>query len=1206
MEKELDEELNWFAEEPIEGPALSAPTSPPSQTLRSSGGSKNSGQWPNRTDRLKSNRITKKNEEAVADSKKLPTEDKEKIEDDPPIKITSNLTNKIAKTAEEKLYILEERDKLIRASLEVGKLTSGKPSVHGVCPDMCPEKERILRDVRGIVSSYEAFPGSNQMDHAHAVKEYARSSADQDEPLPHELRPIPVLRMTMDYLIVHVMCDLDKDSTGRTLESVCYDFCWGRLRAIRKDIIQQQLCDLNTVTILEECARFHICCFDRMWGTPKSVFDDKINLETLMNCLKSLMYMYEDLRKQRKSCPNEAEFQAYMIILKLQQGFVLSEFPFNLRSSAKIREAVDIHTAYNNNMYSTYFTLVKKTSYLNACIMQRFFGYLRTRAIEVIVKSHCPPKPNQSIKLSVAYMAHTLKFDNHDDCITFCEAFGLTLSRDATCFMVARNDFFLPETMFTETKSSSLVVNKRIPIAQSVLGHKEQPIILAHHVHSSFNKDHSLKSAALDASDQEEKLLRDNVERSLLLRKSPPILEADSGMINESDMNLESQHLEDELQIGQIQDDVDMSPAMPYAEDEEIEVDDVGQVCDSNSSAVTLDEEEGNDTQQSDAQPSSDTSTSIYDESVQSSDSDSLITIDETDCDSFNITPQLLTPLPAMALRKASEEAPRSPFVFPSTTPSNKVSPISYKPISIASPLKSPESSSCKKFRTEPHKFTQKAKMEYENKVLMSKLRKKLSENMKHVTARKFALIWKSKVERSRNMREHEGVALQHITVENHLKLWGCPGSYKGRTQERLVKRKKANVLVTALLHLNVIDQLDGEVKQVGPRIAETLGQVAVKWANHYGNISQPQPVFWKLVISLPARSVDGAFFPDRLRYWCRTAFNSCLDSSLSDLCCFFSSSGVPVFIHPIIVEGLEDIERHCCNLSAALLVRAEGWEHEKKTEKRLVALKSVANGGIALAVLTLGNELPLINMSPQDRDVFFFAEHSKWVDTNSLISSLINLAQAHRMENFKILPFGFLLLMTVENFLDALHQDMYLNDDLCDSLIEPNAIIRLYNSLVDKLEEEISLCCFFNYYGLACELEQLVKKLKYTHDLFPASYNKAEDFMAALRSYTFNLKLETLPWKFADSVQLVNELKQFCQKAGCPHLLSQLVRTINPPDSDSGVDLSEYLKDVQWLSILEMVIKELIRRDAYSFKVVYREDKVRELISSHWWLYAI
>lgn len=48
-----------------------------------------------------------------------------------------------------------------------------------------------------------------------AVKQYSRSSADQEVPLPHDLRPVAVLQRTMLYLLHKIvnLCDNPDVST---------------------------------------------------------------------------------------------------------------------------------------------------------------------------------------------------------------------------------------------------------------------------------------------------------------------------------------------------------------------------------------------------------------------------------------------------------------------------------------------------------------------------------------------------------------------------------------------------------------------------------------------------------------------------------------------------------------------------------------------------------------------------------------------------------------------------------------------------------------------------------------------------------------------------------------------------------------------------------------------------------------------------------
>lgn len=361
VDKVIEGELNWFAEE--------TPMDEPKDKIKKM---------------LKSLKAEPRKTQEV-DSRKNKTEEEEvKME----VKSEKELLSKEAISNVDKLNLLEERDKLIRSKL--AKNVKSVESIKGTCPDMCPEKERIMREVRAMVAPYETLNEDGRLDHNLAVKEYKRSSADQEEPLPHELRPEAVLTMTMEYLIINIMGKIENEDEN---VGYWYDFCWGRLRAIRKDIIQQQLCDLNTVTIVEQSARFHILCFDRLWGCPKTVFDVKINSETLMNCLQTLMHMYEDLRKQNILCPNEAEFRAYLILLKLNSGFLLSEyqqFSEDLQCSPEVKDAVNIHTAFSNNMYSTYFKLLRNTSYLNSCLMQRFFCTFKGESLKCYCESLLP------------------------------------------------------------------------------------------------------------------------------------------------------------------------------------------------------------------------------------------------------------------------------------------------------------------------------------------------------------------------------------------------------------------------------------------------------------------------------------------------------------------------------------------------------------------------------------------------------------------------------------------------------------------------------------------------------------------------------------------------------------------------------------------------------------------------------------------------
>jgi len=73
-----------------------------------------------------------------------------------------------------------------------------------------------------------------------------------------------------------------------------YNFLWDRTRSIRKDITQQQLTGLESVDLLEKCARFHIHCSCYLCELGVQSFDPKLNDENLMKCIQSMEHLYDD------------------------------------------------------------------------------------------------------------------------------------------------------------------------------------------------------------------------------------------------------------------------------------------------------------------------------------------------------------------------------------------------------------------------------------------------------------------------------------------------------------------------------------------------------------------------------------------------------------------------------------------------------------------------------------------------------------------------------------------------------------------------------------------------------------------------------------------------------------------------------------------------------------------------------------------------
>lgn len=292
-----------------------------------------------------------------------------------------------------------------------------------------------------------------------AVKQYSRSSADQEVPLPHELRPVKVLKMTMTYLMAKIMnlCD-----TVDVNFAEWYHFLWDRTRGIRKDITQQELCSEEAVELLEQCARFHIHCSARLVAEDPSVFDQKINTENLTKCLQTLKYMYHDLELKGIYCKNEPEFRAYIILLNLNDGnfmWEVQQLRPDVQKSQEVRFAMQVYSALDKSNYVRFFKLVHSTTYLNACILLRYFVQVRLSALSIILKCFSPRQPHKSYPLNE--LKEILAFETVEATADFLEYHGLMLSEDRMQVVLDRKLFVMPEYPYTIDRAISVIESKR-------------------------------------------------------------------------------------------------------------------------------------------------------------------------------------------------------------------------------------------------------------------------------------------------------------------------------------------------------------------------------------------------------------------------------------------------------------------------------------------------------------------------------------------------------------------------------------------------------------------------------------------------------------------------------------------------------------------------------------------------------------------------
>uniref|UniRef100_A0A182MNX6 Germinal-center associated nuclear protein n=1 Tax=Anopheles culicifacies TaxID=139723 RepID=A0A182MNX6_9DIPT len=485
-----------------------------------------------------------------------------RIEQDPRIKQArvelETLARKPAFSAEERYRVLEAKDRYIRLTTERTTDIRKAKNIEGTCPDMCPEKERYLREWKCMVPSYEKQPGGTvQIDHGKAIKQYSRSSADQELPLPHELRSQQALGRTMHFLLTNLadLCD-DDESEGGANVSDWFHYIWDRTRGIRKDITQQDLCSPTVVELVEQCTRFHIHCAARLVSEDPSVFDQKINTENMTKCLQTLKYMYTDLAKRGQRCPAEAEFRAYMVLLYLNDGnflWELRQLPEAIIHSKEIQFALSVYFALEENNFVRFFQLVQSTSYMNACILLRYFTQVRQKALEILRKAYAV---RSTATFSLEYMTSILGFEDEEEADAFFDHYGVVVDQttDMVMFEPRQMNYYKPELPFPTSRAIRLVESKRtVSTGEAICGRPlqewEKQFSAIQHTTDSFDGNGCLKEQVLEKVFAYRK---ENTEGNvtqppkLALKELPPLLPIEEDKIDGTILNAREEAMSDD------------------------------------------------------------------------------------------------------------------------------------------------------------------------------------------------------------------------------------------------------------------------------------------------------------------------------------------------------------------------------------------------------------------------------------------------------------------------------------------------------------------------------------------------------------------------------------------------------------------------------------------------------------------------------------
>ena len=237
-----------------------------------------------------------------------------------------------------------------------------------------------------------------------------------------------------------------------------HGWLWDRTRALRKDLRQQLVERAEDITMFldcfEQCARLLLISLHHMSRSSSEDYSHQQDLEQLGHTMLSLRERYIDNRRAKILSPNEAEFQAYGLLVASQTGDTKAEYEIqNMRhlfQNRRFQTALELYrlgkvikdgkrtTLREAQLnWKRYWDLVKSSqvSYLMACAAELHFSSIRHGILRALY--HVYRRKEKTEDVTLAWLLEVLAFDTKNQLREFCGLYGFSFgtSKDGDIFL---------------------------------------------------------------------------------------------------------------------------------------------------------------------------------------------------------------------------------------------------------------------------------------------------------------------------------------------------------------------------------------------------------------------------------------------------------------------------------------------------------------------------------------------------------------------------------------------------------------------------------------------------------------------------------------------------------------------------------------------------------------------------------------------------
>ena len=220
---------------------------------------------------------------------------------------------------------------------------------------------------------------------------------------------------------------LDFESHGYSILATT-NFLTDRFRAVRQDLVIQQMPPDFAVSLLKKIVRYHILLRGLLYQAPIQEFDPVLNEQLLRSYLSDLFEFADQILTDTND--NFDEFEAYRLLLNFNdEAFVTRTMAECLQNrpvfrisapTSRCEHACAVYLSLFRKNYTRFFKMCEKGfNFLESCCLLEMFALVRVEFLNRL----CLAYNNKHLKFNLDIFAKWLSFDAPQQAVQFLRYF---------------------------------------------------------------------------------------------------------------------------------------------------------------------------------------------------------------------------------------------------------------------------------------------------------------------------------------------------------------------------------------------------------------------------------------------------------------------------------------------------------------------------------------------------------------------------------------------------------------------------------------------------------------------------------------------------------------------------------------------------------------------------------------------------------------